>query len=51
MSIDIEVMKEEVKAKRIPAERGDFITKRFNIFANNNEMSFIDHTTLSKIMK
>ncbi|MCH4322248.1 terminase large subunit [Staphylococcus haemolyticus] len=49
VSIDIEVMKEEwVKAKRIPAERGDFITKRFNIFANNNEMSFIDHTTLSK---
>ncbi|WP_394851408.1 hypothetical protein, partial [Staphylococcus haemolyticus] len=27
------------------AERGDFITKRFNIFANNDEMSFIDHTT------
>lgn len=49
VSIDIEVMKEEwVKAKRIPAERGDFITKRFNIFANNDEMSFIDHTTLSK---
>ena len=49
VSIDIEVMKEEwIKAKRIPAERGDFITKRFNIFANNDEMSFIDHTTLSK---
>lgn len=49
VSIDIEVMKEEwIKAKRIPAECGDFITKRFNIFANNDEMSFIDHTTLSK---
>lgn len=49
VSIDIEVMERRVvKAKRIPAERGDFITKRFNIFANNNEMSFIDHTTLSK---
>ncbi|UVD41652.1 terminase large subunit [Staphylococcus phage 1PHSA12] len=42
-------MKEEwEKAKRTPAERGDFITKRFNIFANNDEMSFIDYPTLQK---
>ncbi|GEQ04560.1 terminase large subunit [Staphylococcus gallinarum] len=49
VSIDIEDMKEDwEKAKRIPAERGDFITKRFNIFANNDEMSFIDYQTLQK---
>ena len=39
VSIDIEVMKEVGKSKAYSAERGDFITKRFNIFANNNEMS------------
>lgn len=49
VSIDLEEMKEEwEKAKRTPAERGDFITKRFNIFANNDEMSFIDYQTLQK---
>ncbi|HHO6173557.1 TPA: terminase large subunit [Staphylococcus aureus] len=49
VSIDLDEMKEEwEKAKRTPAERGDFITKRFNIFANNDEMSFIDYPTLQK---
>ncbi|MHD0382820.1 terminase large subunit [Staphylococcus simulans] len=49
VSINIDDMEEEwIKAKRTPAERGDFITKRFNIFANNDEMSFIDHATLQK---
>lgn len=52
VSINLDEMKEEwEKAKRTPAERGDFITKRFNIFANNDEMSFIDYPTLQKIMK
>ncbi|HDJ6414758.1 TPA: terminase large subunit, partial [Staphylococcus aureus] len=38
VSINLDEMKEEwEKAKRTPAERGDFITKRFNIFANNDE--------------
>ncbi|PVW14964.1 terminase large subunit, partial [Staphylococcus aureus] len=47
VSINLDEMKEEwEKAKRTPAERGDFITKRFNIFANNDEMSFIDYPTL-----
>lgn len=49
VSIDIEEMKEEwEKAKRTPAERSDFVTKRFNIFANNDEMSFLDHDTVKK---
>lgn len=42
VSINLDEMKEEwEKAKRTPAERGDFITKRFNIFANNDEMSLL----------
>lgn len=49
VSIDLEEMKEDwEKAKRVPEERGDFITKRFNIFANNDEMAFIDHSTVLK---
>lgn len=49
VSIDLEDMKEDwEKAKRVPAERGDFITKRFNIFVNNDEMSFLDYETLKK---
>lgn len=49
ISINLEDMKEEwQKAKRVPSERGDFITKRFNIFANNDEMSFLDHPTVMK---
>ncbi|PTI80961.1 terminase large subunit [Staphylococcus xylosus] len=49
VSIDLETMKEDwEKAKRVPAERGDFITKRFNIFANDDEMSFLNYETLKK---
>lgn len=49
VSINVDDMGEEwEKAKRVPAERGDFITKRFNIFANNDEMGFIDYDTLKK---
>lgn len=49
VSINLEDMKEEwQKAKRIPDERGDFITKRFNIFANNDSMSFLDHPTVMR---
>lgn len=36
------------KAKRTPAERNDFITKRFNIFVNSSEESFLDYATLKK---
>lgn len=36
------------KAKRTPAERNDFITKRFNIFVNNSEESFLDYETLKR---
>lgn len=39
------------KAKRTPAERNDFITKRFNIFVNNSEESFLDYETLKKNKK
>ncbi|AVQ34415.1 terminase large subunit [Staphylococcus muscae] len=49
VSINLDEMKEEWnKAKRVPAERSDFVTKRFNIFANNDEMGFIDYDTLKK---
>lgn len=30
------------KAKRTPSERNDFITKRFNMFVNSSEQSFLD---------
>ncbi|AQT85686.1 Phage terminase-like protein, large subunit [Paenibacillus larvae subsp. larvae] len=36
------------KAKRTPSERNDFITKRFNIFVNNSEESFLDYETIKK---
>lgn len=36
------------KAKRIPSERNDFITKRFNRFVNNAEESFLDFEILKK---
>jgi len=36
------------KAKRTPSERSDFITKRFNIFVNNSEESFLDFDTLKR---
>ena len=36
------------KAKRVPAERNDFITKRFNMFVDSSEQSFLDYQTLRK---
>ncbi|WP_419180381.1 terminase large subunit [Bacillus xiapuensis] len=36
------------KAKRTPQERNDFITKRFNLFVNSSEQSFLDFETLKK---
>ncbi|MFD3261864.1 terminase large subunit [Paenibacillus lentus] len=49
VSIKLQDMIEEwEKAKRIPSERSDFITKRFNIFVNNSEESFLNYETLKK---
>ncbi|MET4560763.1 phage terminase large subunit-like protein [Lysinibacillus parviboronicapiens] len=49
VSIKLEDMIEDwEKAKRTPAERNDFITKRFNMFVNNNEQSFLDYSTLKR---
>lgn len=49
VSIKLQDMIEEWgKAKRIPSERNDFITKRFNKFVNNSEESFLDYKTLKK---
>lgn len=36
------------KARRVPSERNDFITKRFNMFVNSSEESFLDFETLKK---
>lgn len=36
------------KAKRTPQERNDFITKRFNLFVNSSEQSFLDFETIKK---
>ncbi|WP_429993421.1 terminase large subunit [Metabacillus fastidiosus] len=49
VSIKLEDMVEEwEKAKRVPAERNDFITKRFNFFVKANEQSFLDYETIKK---
>jgi len=49
VSIKLEDMIEEwEKAKRIPAERNDFITKRFNIFVQSDEQSFLDFETIKR---
>ncbi|ARF67223.1 terminase [Paenibacillus larvae subsp. pulvifaciens] len=49
VSIKLSDMVEEwEKAKRTPSERNDFITKRFNIFVNNSEESFLDYETIKK---
>ncbi|MBN6887014.1 phage terminase large subunit-like protein [Cytobacillus horneckiae] len=36
------------KAKRTPAERNDFITKRFNIFVQSDEQSFLDYEVIKR---
>lgn len=52
VSIKLEDMIEDwEKAKRTPAERNDFITKRFNKFVNSNEQSFLDYETIKKNKK
>jgi phage terminase large subunit-like protein len=49
VSISLEDMKEDwEKAKRIPAERNDFITKRFNIFVQSEEQSFLDYEVVKR---
>jgi phage terminase large subunit-like protein len=49
VSIKLQDMIEDwEKAKRTPQERNDFITKRFNMFVNSSEQSFLDFTTLKK---
>lgn len=39
------------KAKRTPAERNDFITKRFNIFVQSDEQSFLDYEVIKRNKK
>lgn len=39
------------KAKRTPAERNDFITKRFNIFVQSDEQSFLDFEVIKRNKK
>ncbi|WP_416729207.1 terminase large subunit [Fictibacillus sp. JL2B1089] len=49
VSIKLSDMIEEWnKAKRTPAERNDFITKRFNMFVNSSEQSFLDYEILKR---
>lgn len=49
VSINLNDMIEDwEKAKRTPAERNDFITKRFNMFVDSSEQSFLDYATLRK---
>lgn len=52
VSIKLEDMIEDwEKAKRIPAERNDFITKRFNIFVKSDEQSFLDYEVIKRNKK
>lgn len=49
VSVKLEEMIEEwEKAKRTPAERNDFITKRFNIFVQSDEQSFLDYEVIKR---
>ncbi|RVT67665.1 terminase large subunit [Niallia taxi] len=49
VSIKLEDMIEDwEKAKRTPSERNDFITKRFNMFVNSNEQSFLDYEVIKR---
>ncbi|PPA82582.1 terminase large subunit [Brevibacillus laterosporus] len=49
VSIKLQDMIEDwEKAKRTPSERSDFITKRFNVFVNSSEESFLDFETIKK---
>ncbi|MGV2443108.1 UNVERIFIED_CONTAM: terminase large subunit [Bacillus sp. ATCC 13368] len=52
VSIKLEDMIEDwEKAKRTPQERNDFITKRFNIFVNSSEQSFLDFEVIKRNKK
>lgn len=49
VSLNLVILKEDWdKDKRTPQERSDFITKQFNVFANNSEQSFLDFETLKR---
>ncbi|WP_028392731.1 terminase large subunit [Bacillus cihuensis] len=49
VSIKLEDMVEEwEKARRTPSERNDFITKRFNMFVNSSEQSFLDYEVIKR---
>lgn len=49
VSIKLQDMVEDwEKAKRTPAERNDFITKRFNIFVDSSEQSFLDYEVIKR---
>lgn len=49
VSIKLEDMIEDwEKAKRIPAERNDFITKRFNMFVHSEEQAFLDYEVIKR---
>lgn len=49
VSIKLQDMIEDwEKAKRTPAERNDFITKRFNIFVDSSEQSFLDYEVIKR---
>ncbi|NBI30746.1 terminase large subunit [Chengkuizengella marina] len=49
ISIQLQDMIEDwEKAKRIPAEKNDFITKRFNIFVKSDEQSYLDYQVIQR---
>lgn len=49
ISVQLEDMIEQwEQCKNIPAERGDFITKRLNLFVNSGEQSFVDLAVLKR---
>ncbi|MFS1513637.1 terminase large subunit [Chengkuizengella sp. SCS-71B] len=49
ISIHLQDMIEDwEKAKRIPAEKNDFITKRFNIFVKSDEQSYLDYQVIQR---
>jgi len=49
VTINLQDMIEEwEKAKRTPGERNDFITKRFNMFVDSSEESFLDYEVIRR---
>ncbi|MFS1512500.1 hypothetical protein VQL36_08700 [Chengkuizengella sp. SCS-71B] len=43
-----DMIEEWEEAKRIPAGKNDFITKRFNIFVKSYEQSFLDYQVIKR---